>query len=125
MCIKLRQTGKIIVPGQTAIIKTKRGDKASMWGFDNGMGIQANARIESLKEKWLKKGYAIGTFEIESFYEANHKERQEKEFKFSGEVGIIYKGEHFLVVTEEAGSQVKKIHHRQPCIRQLKLLLAA
>lgn len=126
MCIKLKQTGEIITPGKTAIILTNRGLKPMKWGFDTGLGDQANARVESLKEKWLNKGYEFGHMEVDSFFERDERKR-ETEFKFCKPnlIGIVYKSDHFLVVTEQASPQVAKVHHRQPCIRQLPLLKAS
>jgi hypothetical protein len=123
MCTKLRQNGEILIPGNRGIIKTPKGEKTLVWGYDNGLGIQANARFESLREKWIPKKYQVGVMEIDSFWEGR---RTTKEFLMpkNGLIGIIYKKDHFIVVTEEAGGPVSKVHHRQPCMRQLFQLLA-
>lgn len=125
MCIKLSQTGNIILPGQTAIIKTKRGEQPLIWGYRNFEGFQSNARLETLREKWLNKGYDKGWFSIDSFFERNSKEEREFKFIRPRDIAVIYKIDHFLVITEPAGEQVKKIHHRQPCMQQINLFQAA
>ena len=120
MCTKLKQNGQILIPGDSAIVRTRKGEKIMKWGLDNGSGIQANARFESLND-WKKRGFKeVGILNVDAFYEKN------TQFKFikPGELGVIYNGDIFLLVTEMANEQVSKVHHRQPCMRNLIKLVA-
>lgn len=120
MCTKLTQNGEIIIPGMNAAIKTKQGFSELKWGRAFGENeLMTNARIESLEHVWKSKGYTIGTMDIDSFTEGRTK------FKGQVTVGVIYRGHHFLVITEPSSPQVRKVHHRQPCFQNLEKLLAA
>lgn len=118
MCTKLTQNGQVLLPGNKAVVRTPKGERILTWGLNNDLGLQANARLESI-DKWRKKGFKQnGILEVDSFYEGT------TNFKFpkKGELGVIYRDDVFLLVTEPANAQVSKVHHRQPCINLLKLV---
>jgi 23S rRNA-/tRNA-specific pseudouridylate synthase len=121
MCTQLTQNGRILVFGKSAIIRSGTTTANIVWGtYRNGHPV-VNARIESLNKIWMPLNYTIMSIMVDSFLE------RDVEFKFKSptDVAVIYKEDHFLVVTEPAGIQVKKTHARQPCFERLHELLAA
>lgn len=122
MCTQLTQNGRIIVPGNRAwIISPMKQTGYFKWGVQMNGHLVVNARIETLRTTWISKGYELMTIEVDSFLEKDH------EFKFNKprSIGIIYKEDHFLVITEPANKIISKAHHRQPCFERLPKLLAA
>jgi putative SOS response-associated peptidase YedK len=122
MCTQLTQNGRIIIPFTRAIITaSNRSVSSSLWGaMSHGHPI-INARMESLTKLWIPRGYELMTMFVSGFVEL------EKEFVFPRprEIGIVYKEDHFLVITEPAIAQVASVHHRQPCFINLAKLIAA
>lgn len=121
MCVKLQQNGKIIIPGSIIEVKTKQGLKSLVWGINNPNGIY-NARMESLEKLWLPKGYKIGTAIIEKFVERDTTYTFETKTK-DETIGVLYKGNEAIIITEPATGSVVRVHHRQPCFVKLKDIL--
>ncbi len=121
MCIRLENNGHIIIPGSYAPVKTGNQIDNLKWGIDLGHGVMFNARIESIMaNKWEKYGLTIiGELEVTAFFEKNHRFKFLKPFN----VGVLHNASHFLVITERATDQVKKVHDRQPCYLNLFKLL--
>lgn len=120
MSINLTQDNKTVVPGSSLKVRTEKGSKSLKWGFNEPMGIYS-ARLENLSKFWLSHGYKVGLATISTFREG--KVEFHFENKENRDIGVIYKDDHFLLVTEPAGSNVAKENHRQPCYLAINALL--
>lgn len=126
--------GREIAPGGYLPIRTKKGTYIGIWG---GMTkpnerIQGHARSETLKEKWLDKGWhLVDIADIALFSERNTVRKDGEIVRFTvpdghairgvAKVIDIVNGSHLIdvrIITEAAKGAVKPVHHRMPMIRE-------
>ncbi len=127
MCVKLENSGRIIIPGTSAPVKAAGKIIQMKWGVDLGHGLVLNARIESIMGNiWEKWGLTlIGELEVDTFFETTTDKTYRFKLPSPTNIGVLHNTEYFVVITEPASEPVKKYHARQPCYQMLHKLLVA
>lgn len=125
--------GREIEPGGQIPIRTKKGTFLGIWGGVPRDGkIQGHARLETLQNKWLEKGWhPVDIVDIELFSERNTVHQNGEIVRFTMPPGCVIKGVAKMqslgkekkiidvrVITEAADGAVKAVHHRMPMIRE-------
>ena len=117
-----------VMPGMRFPVLVRGEEKASLelmtWGYDMNGRVLVNARSESITEKpmfssdFSARRCAILTT---GFFEWGKDEERTK-FLFTGKTNVLYlagiynHAGQFVILTTEANSSVRAIHHRMPVI---------
>lgn len=130
--------GREIDPGGLVHVNTEKGQYPGLWGGvpapgEKVQGYDLFARRESINN-WLVKGWKlVDLASIGSFDERNTVQKNGEFVEFAITDGLVVRGLakvqelsngkkvlHVKVITEEASSVVKTVHHRMPMIRETK-----
>lgn len=123
MCGRIKIDNHIVRPNQ--IIPTKRfNEKPVVWGSLNNSVIPF-ARIETLQEKWLSKGWLSGQIKVDDFAELDSRPEHLKHQNWNGgcvtlqaimkEMGKYYS--LVLVTRETTKEESTRFHHpRMPMV---------